>query len=842
MVHLRRYNDTYKGAYNSRVAFPLGGIGAGMIALEGTGALSHFSLRNTPDMMNEPLVFSALWVKGEEGRGYARVLEGPVPTWKIFSSRADGFSGPGNGLTGKTYGLPRFAEAQFRARFPFGKVELRDPSVPVEVSITGWSPFIPLNADDSSLPAAGLEFEFVNTTDREIELVYSFHALHFVAAAGSETHRVVEARSGRGFVLDQPPLDGRPWAQGAFCAVTDHPEATVDCAWFRGDWFDPVTMAWKAVASGERVARAPFDEGKPSPGGSLYVPLKLGPRASQTVRLLLSWFVPETNLTVGAPEQGGGVHPKYYKPWYAGAFADIFEVSEYWLDQYDRLRAESERFTESFHASTMPDELVEAAAANLAILKSPTVLRQTDGRIWGWEGCHDMGGSCHGTCTHVWNYAQSLPHLFPELERGIRGTELRDGLDARGHQIFRIPLPIQPTPDHSYHAASDGQLGGVMKIYREWRIGGDTEWLRGLWPKLKLSLDYCIEAWDPERIGVLVEPHHNTYDIEFWGPDGMCSSVYLGALKAASLMAEAIGYEGALYAELYSRGRKYLEEELFNGEYFEQRIVWQGLRAKPPVREMEQAQAEAEELADVRVLGETQDQVVDQPPAVYYSTEAAELLRKEGPKYQYGIGCLSDGVIGAWFAEMAGLGDILDRDKVRSHLLSVYKYNLRRDLSEHANPQRPGYALGSEGGLLLCTWPRGGQLSLPFVYSNEVWTGIEYQVASHLLSLGCMEEGLEIVRICRDRYDGQVRNPFDEYECGHFYARAMASYGLIQGWSGVRYDACERTLYISPRVGGDFSSFLCTAGGYGIAGKRGGEPFFDLKSGEVDIEQIKLLV
>ena len=127
-------------------------------------------------------------------------------------------------------------------------------------------------------------------------------------------------------------------------------------------------------------------------------------------------------------------------------------------------------------------------------------------------------------------------------------------------------------------------------------------------------------------------------------------------------------------------------------------------------------------------------------------------------------------------AEVCGVGEIVDKDKVRSSLQAIYKYNLKHDLSEHANPQRPAYAIGDEGGLLLCTWPHGDELSLPFVYSNEVWTGIEYQVASHLMLEGMVEEGLDIVRTCRDRYDGRFRNPFNEYECGHWYARAMASY------------------------------------------------------------------
>jgi hypothetical protein len=123
-------------------------------------------------------------------------------------------------------------------------------------------------------------------------------------------------------------------------------------------------------------------------------------------------------------------------------------------------------------------------AANLTILKSPTVLRQKDGKLWAWEGCHDLGGCCHGSCTHVWNYAQAIPHLFPALERSLRETEFTDNQNEEGHQTFRATLPIRKN-EHGFHAAADGQLGGIMKIHRDWKISGDNEWLGKLWPKVK---------------------------------------------------------------------------------------------------------------------------------------------------------------------------------------------------------------------------------------------------------------------------------------------------------------------------------------------------------------------
>lgn len=784
-IQQRKYNDIYSGDRLNRVAFPLGGIGAGMICLEGNGALSHFSIRNRPDIFNEPCVFSALCIKGK--KNVVRVLEGPVQQWKIFGNH-----GTGSGASGTTFGLPRFFSATFKARFPFSTINLEDKKIPLKIEITGWSPFVPGDADKSSLPVAAMEYHFTNPTDNQIEAVYSFNAKNFMST-GSGAKAVLSGTNG--FILWQPGSEEKPWEQGAFCASVDDKNAKINCAWFRGGWFDPLSIAWKDVEKGLCYDKPPIIEGDASPGASIYVPLQLVPGERKTIRLMFSWYVPETNLRCGkdldSSEDCQSVST--YKPWYSGKFSDIQGISQYWRESYDTLLQKSLQFSDCFYNTSLPPEVIESVAANLTILKSPTVLRQTDGRLWCWEGCGDRNGSCYGSCTHVWNYAQVLSHLFPELERTLRKTEFNESQDDKGCQNFRASLPIRPSV-HDSHAAADGQLGGIIKVYREWRVSGDTEWMRRFWPKVKDSLNYCIETWDPDHNGVLKEPHHNTYDIEFWGPDSMCTSFYLGALKATIIIGNALDEDVSLYTSLLEKGYKYLEKELYNGEYFYQQIQWENLRAKSPV-------------VTKSLISST------------YSPEAIELFKKEGPKYQYGKGCLSDGILGVWMAAVCGIEELVDKEKVKRHLLSVYKHNFKKDLSEHANPQRPSYAVGKEGGLLLCTWPNGEQPSLPFIYSNEVWTGIEYQVASHLMMEGLVKEGLEIVRACRDRYDGRVRNPFNEYECGHWYARAMASYALLQGLTGIRYDAVDKILFISPKINSDnIKTFFSAASGYGTIG------------------------
>ncbi len=327
----RPYNGPYEGETLSRVAFPLGGMGAGMLCLEGTGALSHVSLRHQPNVFNEPCVFAAVCVKGEPN--LARVVEGPVPTWKRF-----GLKDSGNGSGGATWGLPRFARARFRARFPFGTVALEDDDVPLKVEITGWSPFEAGDPDSSSLPFVALEYRLTNPTARALTGVFSWNARNLMAVEKGE--KAVRAIPG-GFVLWGGGAKETPWDDGSFCVRTTDPEARVNHAWFRGGWFDDLTLAWKDVEEGACYDRPPVTEGPPSPGATVFVPFSLAPGAAKTIVVQLSWYVGESHLRVGDdPEDDEPAGERRYRPWYAKRFSGIEEAAESWRSALRRAARE----------------------------------------------------------------------------------------------------------------------------------------------------------------------------------------------------------------------------------------------------------------------------------------------------------------------------------------------------------------------------------------------------------------------------------------------------------------------------------------------------------------------
>jgi uncharacterized protein (DUF608 family) len=764
---------TFDAASSPQVAFPLGGIGAAGPCINASGGLQDFSINHRPDTTARPdtydamhAAFGLLHLPGQ--RPVTRLLEGPLPPEKVWDQ---GLKGQGL-RNGGHEGLPRFESATMRGEFPFAQVQLADPSVPLAVSVTAWSPFIPGDDRNSGLPCAIVEYTLRNSSRRPVDFELSFHVSDFTAS-GEQSRSVAMGSTGVSF---ENTIDVETGDHASAClAVVGH-KASVKGSWLRGAWFDAISALWREVSTGgfrpNKGTREGDSQGRN--GGSVLVKGTVEPGGEVTVPFVIAWHWP----TIRIDPRGAIKTRRLFKTWYAGQWANAREVAMYVRRHYQSLRARSDAFREALHSCTLPGYVIEAVSANLGILRSPTVLRGEDGAIWAWEGCRCDCGCCEGSCTHVWNYAQALPALFPALERSLREQEYQRSMNPAGHVDFRLPTP-DVQAEHAFRPAADGQLGGIVKLYREWRTCGDRMWAERLYPLARLSLEYCINTWDPERRGEIVEPHHNTYDIEFWGADGMCTGMYCAALSAMAALARDLDEpeDAAAYEELAGKAARRLDEELFNGRYYFQKVQFEGLRDTSFVDKMAKVSAS--------------------------SPQRDQLLKREGPPYQYGDGCLADGVIGPWMAALAGVGTPQSQANIRKHLASVFAHNFRPDLFEHANTQRPGYALGHEAGLLICTWPNGSKPTLPFPYSDEIWTGIEYEVASFLIHHGLVDEGLTIVRAIRDRHEGRTRNPWCEYECGNYYARAMASYALLWACSGLHYDKVGRTLHLSPRLGHD---------------------------------------
>ncbi len=247
---------------------------------------------------------------------------------------------------------------------------------------------------------------------------------------------------------------------------------------------------------------------------------------------------------------------------------------------------------------------------------------------------------------------------------------------------------------------------------------------------------------------------------------------YLAALRAAEEMANYIDDQAFAQRcrDLFDKGSRWLDEHLFNGEYYEHQI-------RPPRR--------ASDVAASLQLG-----------------MGGKVL--SNPDYQLGPGCLVDQLIGQLLAHVCGLGYLADKRHVRKTLKSIWKYNRRASLKAHFNCMR-SYVLDDEAALLMASYP-GERPDNPFPYFTEVMTGFEYTAAIGMLYEGQEKTGLQAIRDIRDRYDGRKRSPFDEAECGHHYARAMVSWAAVLALTGFRYSGVARQMHFAARDGTAFWS------------------------------------
>ena len=791
-------------------AFLLGGIGTGNVSIGARGEFRDWEISNRPGKGNFlPFTFFALRAAPEEGEPVVRVLESRI---------RPPYEGDEGLRMGKVAGLPRLRESAMRGEYPVVTIDFDDDVLPVDVTLTAFTPLVPLDTNSSGLPAAVLRYSVHNPTSVPMDVSIAGSMSNPIGIRGysDHHHRPVYEGMPRVARRDGDGLTGLEFGTdlpadhllfgSAVLQTTAGEGVTLTPQWPVGQWQDGVQLFWNDFCADGRLEpaeRFTLDDETDITRlprqrvGSLAVAQTIDPGATRDFEFVLAWHVPNRPRAwfgnVGAPDTHG---EEVVRNHYAARFADAWSVGAFLTQNLPSLESSTRAFHQALFGSTLPPEVTDAVSSTLVALRSTTCFLLEDGSAEGlfaaWEGSFDHAGSCEGTCTHVWNYAQTVANLFPSLERSARRTEFLHETLEDGRMRFRTNSVFGNEP-LEYHPAVDGQLGTIVRLFREWRFSGDEAFLKELWPAAKRATDFAFRVWDSDGDFVLDGQQHNTYDIEFYGENSLGNSMFFAALRAMAVMAEHLGDEdGERYRQAAEAGARRMDGMLFNGEYYEQRI----------------------------------DDV-------------------DSYRYQYGEGCLSDQLFGQTLAHLTGLGHVLPADHVRSAAAAVFRYNFRNGFEEYHSVQRT-YALNDERGLILCSWPRGGRPQIPFIYSDEVWTGIEYQVATHLAYEGLVDECLEIVRAVRDRHDGVRRNPWNEVECGNHYARSMASYGVLLALTGTEWDAPSRTLRIAPHGaaldGTSFRTFFSTSKGWGVAeAGSDGSARLKLLWGELELEEAVLM-
>jgi uncharacterized protein (DUF608 family) len=816
----------YDQDHLARIALPLGGIGTGTISLGGRGDLRDFEIYSHPDKgFTPPNGFFALWAKPEGGEPVARCLEGVIEPWLYEGA---------SGCPIPNHGLPRFRHCTFAAAYPLAQVFFSDPEVPLDVRLEAFNPLIPADADSSGIPLAVLRYVLKNKTSQPVTASVCGSLQNFIGndgsgqrAKGNHNKWMAGTEAVSGGILFQPgEIDPCAEQHGTLALAVLSPtplnaallrpsthsrqhDSSVESgrmggnggkeggmlshrlAWDDIGWNTGLLDFWDDFSSDGQLDERPNARKSDTPIGSLAVQTVVPSGSETSVTFLLAWHFPnrktwtpdKVTSELGSPEPGSGetnssgctsegcckTDPGQVGNYYAAQFANAWEVVEHTAADLPTLEEKTVRFVRAFCDSDLPHAVKEAALFNLSTLRTQTAFREPLGHLMGWEGCNDKSGCCYGSCTHVWNYEQTTPYLFGDLAKTMRAVEFAYATREDGLMAFRASLPLG-TSTQWQAAAADGQMGCLMKLYRDWQLSGDDAMLRDLWPKARKALEFCWIAggWDADQDGVMEGCQHNTMDVEYYGPNPQMEIWYLGALRAAEEMAWYLGEND--FAEkcslLFEQGSQWTDEHLFNGEYYQHEV-----RPIP----------NADSIAAGLRIG----------------MGAADL---SDPAYQIGAGCLVDQLVGQYMAHICGLGYLVKPAHVRKTLRSIYKYNRRKDFHSHFNNMR-SFVLGDESALLMCAYPRGNRPKQPFPYATEVMTGFEYTAAVGMLYEGQLNAGLSCIEAVRDRYNGRKRSPFDEAECGHHYARAMAAWAAVLALTGFYYSAVDKVMGFSAQEG-----------------------------------------
>ena len=433
---------------------------------------------------------------------------------------------------------------------------------------------------------------------------------------------------------------------------------------------------------------------------------------------------------------------------YGKRFASAEAVARYVTDNFARLAGQTRLWHQTWQDSTLPHWFLERTFSPISTLATSTCYQFDNGRFYAFEGVY----CCAGTCQHVWNYAQSVARIFPELERDLRqrtdfGTAWHDNgaIDYRG--------------EAARHVAHDGQCGVILRAYREHQTAADSAYLRACWPHIRKSVEYLIGC-DGDENGLIEGEQYNTLDASWWGPMAWISSLYIAALRAGEAMAKEMGDAdfAARCARIAQRGSDALVKDLYNGEYF---------------------------------------------------------IHKPDPKHpdttNTNQGCHIDQLMGQAWALQVALPRVVPWRESGSALEAIWKYNFAPDAGGYRNTMqnviRGGrwYAMPGEGGVVMTTFPRGGAATSSgkggfAYYFNEVWTGQEHQLAAHMMWEHLVEKALVITRTLHDRHHPSRRNPYNEVECSDHYSRAMSSHGTFLAACGYEYHGPQGHLGFAPRL------------------------------------------
>jgi non-lysosomal glucosylceramidase len=774
------------------IGMPVGGINCGTVYLRGDGRLWLWDIFNKNQEGIEPkevawdseVLGSKRKLRSRDGSAYISPAKDLFPLEQGFAIKVI-YKGT---TIIKRFHEDDWSEVKFEATYPAAVVHYIDPDFPLEIKLTAFSPFIPLDENNSNIPMTVQSFEIKNIGEEIVEFEMTGwleNAVNkFSATANSDGKRENTVVNKTNHVAVCSTFDATDKVK-----LSEAGDTGSMCLSFIGknavgiSSFNLPLSAESFNPQLQQKDKASVNAGEKLIAG-IYTTQKLSPGKAVKKEFTISWYFPNVGARINVPDARTGHY-------YVNNFADALAVADYAANQFSFLSSQTKLWKNTWYDSTLPCWFMERTFSNISALATTTSHRFKTGRSWAWEGV----GACEGNCTHVWHYAQATGRIFPAIERDNRQrVDLGISLQEDGGIWFRAEYDKQP--------AIDGQAGRILGCLREHQMSADPTFLKTNWPNIKKAAQFVINQ-DKNGDGLTDTPMENTLDAVWDGEIAWIAGLCIAAIKAAEVMAEEMGDTAFAKKchEYVVKGSKNMDDFLFNGEYYIH---------KP-------------------------DPIKGRKGVGSYNTCHIDQVLGQSWAWQVGLGRINDRekTISA----------------LKSLWKYNFMQDVGPYLKEHTG-WRP-FALAGEGGMVMNTNPKnevnpyGESVTWQLGYFHECMTGFEHQVASHLMAEEMTEESLILTRAVHDRYHAYKRNPFNEIECSDHYGRAMASYGTFITACGFEYHGPNGFIRFAPKWNKEnFKAPFVTAKGWGSYAqeKQNNKQVyrFEVKSGSLRLQKINL--
>jgi uncharacterized protein (DUF608 family) len=798
------------------IAMPLGGIGTGHLCICGDGSLRQWQISNNiQHVAYVPFGFFALRVEESWSKQAARILMTDdfwnEPSYEPAPLVSDHFV-PFEHQRAFA-GFPLVEGTRFTGEYPVAQIEYSLGDWPVACELTAWSPLVPFDSESSGMPVAIFDFEIRSRAPRPISVSLLGSLQNLVGWDGRSPIRGVSNQSYGNNVNRSSRVGAMSSIEMFNLGLTrDHPhngELVLGCDGKNvtacAQW-NSLPALWEDFFADGKIEPSAIDTpslAMTTWNGSLCEKRSIEPGERMRVRFVYAWRFPNRYVDFAQKEE---IVPRDHSRFYLGnEYAKRFPTATAVIKQLQsrpNLDEETMAYRSAFYDSNLPYHLIDAISANSSTFRTSICMRTEDGHFYGFEGgcgasaggIFAAGGCCPMNCTHVWNYDQTLAHLFPDLHLKMREVDWLENQHESGYLPHRVALPLYlkrlwdmpiggPT-----NPAVDGLFAGILKTYQQWCMTSGSD-IDELLVHARAAISYAMEKYDDQGDGMIRGEQPNTYDIHLYGPNTFIGTMYLASLLACERMFPDLADE---CRRRFDSGTKLYDETCWNGEFYRQVV---------------------------------------------------EMDRYE---HQFGDGCVSDQLLGQWWAHVCGLGYVLPKERVRAALQSIFTRNFRENFVGVVQTPRQ-FAMENDRGLLNATYVEGQRPTVPLLYSDEVWSGVEYALASLMIYEGMTDQALQIVKAARDRYSGSHRNPFNEIECGDHYVRPLSAYSLLLAATGVHVDLRSKQLRFAPNWPQEhLRAFFTFVKGYGTVDIAKQEDnlvvTIEVRSGSLDVSETLLLI